>query len=378
MGPVRRWGSALALAVVVLALAACGARPPVAGGTRPAFVQIQGREVPYRGLQAWTVASATARTATRLTVFATGSDDGGTACGPPVLRIHAEETASSIRIEVADYEDQAGPMTACPAIGYVPGPHAVTLRGPIGDRTVVDASTGTTATLLVGTDYPILRPPGSFTPSALSRQDPAGAVVQTWSDGQDAAIRLETTVPSATRDAAPYGRIMRRFEVGGAPAALYRDGAGEYGQTEVQWTPNRRQTISLHLIDGKHRRWTAEQAVALARSVTNYRAEATGRLPQPVTPGTAVAAYSSADGPVHHAPNMWKSSGVFVGVDCQGRGAVTVALRGTTSSFTCGERLTHHVVKSVGKPDETFFLDVTASSGVRWAVVLARASLDGS
>jgi hypothetical protein len=233
-------------------------------------------------------------------------------------------------------------------------------------------------TLLVGTDYPTLTPPGSLTASPLDRRDPDGPVEQHWSAGQDTPIALQTSVPAAVRSDGAYGRIVRQLDVHGSPAVLYRDGAGEYGQQQVQWTPNRRQTITLRLTNDRRHRWSADEAVALARSVSNYTTEATGRLPQPATPGTTVASYSSADGPVRHAPNMWKSSGVYVGVSCAGTGTVTVALRGITYPFRCAAALTDHVVKSIGQPNDPFFLDVTASKGVRWAVTLARASLDGS
>jgi hypothetical protein len=365
----------LALAATVLALTSCAVAVPVPSGSMPAFVQVGAREVPFAGLQAWTVVSAESRGSTRLVVFATGSEDGGTVCGPPVLRLHAEESATRVRISVAAYQAKAGANTACPAIGYVPSAQRLVLRKPLGDRTVVDASSGERSTLLVGTDYPALPTPAGLTASPLEQWGEPPAVTRRWSDGRNAMLSLATGAPADVRADGPYGRVLRRFDIGGTPAALYGSGSG---QQEVQWTPNRRQTITLRLDDGRDRRWTADQAVALARSVTGYTTESTGRLPQPTTPGTVAAAYSSADGPVRHAPNLLKSSGVFVGVSCQGKGTVTVALRGTAHPFACAETLGQHVVRSVGKPNDTFFLDVTATSGVRWTVTLARASLDGS
>lgn len=374
----HRWGSAFALAAVVLALTSCAARPPVPSGSLPPSVEVQGRSVPYAGLQAWSVASTTSRTSTRLHVFATGSDDGGSACGPPVVRVHAVETASSVRLSVADYEDPATAGMACPAIGYVPSPQAIDLQRPVGDRTVVDASSGKRGTLLVASDYPTVEAPAPLAPVPLRRDDGSAAITEVWSDGTGTPLSLVTSTPSAVRDEAPYGRIVRQFDIGGTPAVLYSTGSGTDQQQQVQWTPNRRQTITLRLSNDEHRRWTADQAVALARSVTNYTTEATGRLPQPSTPGTAAASYNSADGPVRHAPNLLKSSGVYVGVNCEGKGTVTVSLRGTAYPFMCGVALSHHVVESTGKPEETFYVDVTATTGVRWAVTLARASLDGS
>jgi hypothetical protein len=75
---------------------------------------------------------------------------------------------------------------------------------------------------------------------------------------------------------------------------------------------------------------------------------------------------------------MWKSSGIFVGVRCQGAGTVTVSLRGSSYPIACAAGATQHVVRSDGLPNEPFFVDVTATKGVRWTVTLARASLDGS
>lgn len=370
----------LAGAVAVLALTACGAGSPVPSGSLPSSVEVGGRSVPFQGLQAWSVASTTSRTSTHLVVFATGSDDGGSECGPAVVRIHAEESATSVRLTAADYEAPSGPTTACPAIGYVPSPQRVVLRRPIGDRSVVDASSGKRGSLLVTTDYPNLHAPAPLAATPIARENDSTSVVQNWVDGDDGTLvlSLTTSTPAAVRAEPPYGRIVRRFEIEGTPAVLYRDGSGRYGQQQVQWTPNARQTITLRLANDTHRRWTEDQAVALARAVTNTTTERTGRLPQPETPGTVAASWSSADGPVRHAPNLLKSSGVYIGVSCQGKGTVTVSLRGADHPFACDAALADHVVESIGKPDEVFFVDVTATEGVRWTVTLARASLDGS
>jgi hypothetical protein len=75
---------------------------------------------------------------------------------------------------------------------------------------------------------------------------------------------------------------------------------------------------------------------------------------------------------------MWKSSGIFVGVRCQGVETVTVSLRGRTHPFSCGATATEHVFRTEGAPNDAFFVDVSSTRSVRWTVALARASLDGS
>lgn len=296
-----------------------------------------------------------------------------------MVRLSADESARTVRISVADYGEQGGATTACPAIGYVGSPLSVVLDRSIGDRRVIDASTGKPQTLLVAADYPRLAAPAGL--SALPFGEVAGAAraTQAWSDRGDGGMWLETTTPAASRDEAPYGRIVRRFSIDGSPATVYSTGGDGLAQWQVQWTPSSRQTITLRMDDSAQRRWNADEVEALAQKVTNYRTERTGRLPLPSTPGITVATYSSADGPVRHAPNMWKSSGgIYIGVRCEGAGTVTVSLRGGTYPFACKAGTAQHVVRSDGLPNETFYLDVTATKDVHWTVTLARASLVGS
>jgi hypothetical protein len=359
---------------------------PVDGISPASTVLVQGRSVPYSGAQQWSSPSVPARTSRLLTIFATGSaDSGGSQCGPPAVRILTRETSTAVRILVADYQDAAEPGTACPAIGYVPSAHIVTLRAPLGSRTLVDAADRRSAAVLDGSTIPDLAsPPAPFTTSTVEQrpEDPDHLVVRRWSyrrGDDDRWVTLTVGSPAAlTRDRSPYGHHVRTFDVQGSIAALYESDGDADPTYEAQWTPNPQQTIRLDLVGTPQQHWTAAGAVALARAVRGYRTTGTDRLPAPRTPGTAAAEYSSADGPVHGALNLLKSSGVYVGVNCQGHGTVTVTLRGSTYRYSCSPRLSSHVDESVGKPFESFRVSVTATAGARWTVVLARASLDGS
>lgn len=373
----RRWGRAVAIAAAVLSLAACAGGPVASSGSIPTSVVVHGRVIPFDDLQRWTLASVPSRDSRRLTVFAVGDDSGGGPCGPPVVRLTAKESATSVLISVADYEGPAGATTACPAVGYVGSPQPLVLGRRIGDRRIVDASTGKPQTLLVAADYPRLVAPAGFTALPFGEVAGASRATQAWSERGVGDLFLETTTPLASRDEAAYGRIVRRFSIDGSPATVYSTGGGD-AQWQVQWTPNSTQTITLRLDNSTDRRWTADEAETLTRNVTNYTTEGTSRLALPASPGTVVASYSSADGPVRHAPNMWKSSGIYVGVRCEGAGTVTVSLRGSAYPFACTAGMTEHLVRSNGPPTETFYVDVTATKDVRWAVTLARASLDGS
>lgn len=374
-----RWVGALAMiAAAALSLAACAEKSVPSSGSIAPSVVVHGRSIPFDALQRWALASVPSRESTRLTVFAVGAESGGGPCGPPVVRLTAEESATTVRISVADYQEQAGATTACSAVGYVGSPQPVVLDRSIGDRRVVDASTGKPRTLLVAADYPRLAAPAGFTALPFGQVAGVSRAMQAWTERGDGGLWLETTTPTASRTESPYGRIVRRFSIDGSPATIYSTGSGRYAQWQVQWTPNSRQTITLRMDNSARRRWSTDEAEALARRVTNYKTEGTGRLPLPATPGTTVASYSSADGPVRHAPNMWKSSGIYVGVRCEGAGTVTVSLRGSTYPFACKSRMTQQVVRSDGSPTETFYVDVTSTKDVRWSVTLARASLDGS
>ncbi|WP_375388405.1 hypothetical protein [uncultured Amnibacterium sp.] len=367
-----------AAVVLLVALAACsGGGTPAA--SFPPSVEVTGAAIPYDGLQPWSLASIPTRSSRVLTVFATGSDRGGGPCGPPVLRLSAVETDSEVRVSVAGYQEARGADPMCAAIAYSPSPYEVRLRAPLGDRRLVDARSGRSPRLLVSSDYPdVPNPPKPFRTAIMGYSGDTRAVSRAWSVQDGAGLTLLVQPPASVRTAGPYGRIVRQTDIGGSPATVYRTGSGAGTQRTVQWTPNARQTISVRLDSGPERRWTDDQAVAIARSVTGYRTTATTRLPVPSVPGTAAAVYSSADGPVLHEPNLLKSSGVYVGVVCQGRGAVYVALRGAVLQFTCAAEPRQFVRESVGAASETFFLDVSGDRGVRWSVVLARASLDGS
>ena len=384
---LRRSSAAGVLAAVaLLGVTACSPPPrsPAPAGVDVApSIEVTGRPIPYDGLTPFSLASASARSATSLTVFAIGFDaaekQGGSACGPAVLRVVAKETARVVQVAVESYKDPAGPGTACPAIGYLPSPHRVRLQRPLGNRLVMDAGSRKRPRLLIGAELPDLeRVPSGFGPPVLGggfQQDTAERV---WSEGGRSVLALQIQSPMAIRDSAPYGRIVEQTRVRGVPATVYAEGGSRYGQHIVQWVPNAEQALTLRLANRPGRQWTTAQAVALARAVSNYAVEDTGRLAQPSTPGTAAASYNSADGPVRHAMNMLKSSGVYVGIDCRGDGHVTVVVRQSTYRVDCSARLTHEVHTSVGPPSEPFPVDVTATSGVRWAVTLARASTDGS
>jgi hypothetical protein len=57
---------------------------------------------------------------------------------------------------------------------------------------------------------------------------------------------------------------------------------------------------------------------------------------------------------------------------------VTVTIRGSAHTWSCATGAASHVTESFGRPETSFFLDVHGTTGVRWTVSLARASLDGS
>lgn len=397
MSGVRGAGSRLAalltLGCAVGALSACSPLAQAQPGTSvgpgaalpPRSIVVQGRTVPYQRVQPVASASIAARSSRLLTVFVTGSpDSGGGQCGPPAIRILTQETPSTVRILVADYEAPAAPDTACPAIGYAAAPQPVHLMTPLAGRQLLDAATGRALAVLDGSTVPTLpSPPAPFPFSELEQAPHSPIVVRSWTDPHGNGYRqmqlLTAPLAALTGDMSPYGRIVRQFDVHGNTATLYADDSPDGTTYEAQWSPNSQQTIRLELDASPARHWTAAQAVDLARAVTGYRsAGGPGALPPPVTPGTSAATYSSEGGPVQHAPNLLKSSGVWVGLSCQGAGQVTVALRGVTHTWTCTDRLSTHITKSTGRPDETFYLDVHATGGVRWTLTLNRASLDGS
>lgn len=347
------------------------------------FVVVAGRAVPYDGPQAWTTASILSRTSRRLEVFATGSTDGGgSPCGPPVLQFRLRETASAVRVLVAGYQAPSALATACAAIGYLPGPHPVRLERPLGSRAVIDESTGHAVTVVDGDDRPTLpHPPIGLHAQPLLRQGPHDPVFRGWTAPGVAgpfAVAVITRSPASTRVDGPYGRTVQQALVGSTPATLYRGVGTDPGTWFVQWTPNRRPTITLRVATAGRFRWTAASALQLARQVSGYRSEPTGRLGEPVVRRTVAATYSSADGPVQGATNLLKSSGVFVGVDCIGPGRLTVMMRGRSYRLACASSLRHHEFESVGAADQSFDLSVHAPPDLRWSLSLARATLDGT
>lgn len=131
---------------------------------------MQGRTVPFDSLQPVSAASMAARSSKTLTVFVTGFPDrGGSVCGPPAIRILTQETPKTVRILVADYQAPASPGMACPAIGYGPAPQTASLSAALGDRAVIDVSTGKPVPVLDGSTVPDpTNPPAPFTTSTVS------------------------------------------------------------------------------------------------------------------------------------------------------------------------------------------------------------------
>ena len=379
----------LATALTLLGLAGCATPGPPQSSTGPGgtippeSISVQGRTIPYDSLQPVTAASIASRSSKTLTVFVTGSPDrGGSACGPPAIRILTQETPKTVRILVANYEAPASPGLACAAIGYLPGPQPARLSAPLADRSVLDVSTGKTVPVLDASTVPDLtNPPAPFTTSVVS-QRPGEPVERWWSyrRGDDQRQMALLTAPPAVLDRVrpPYGRIVRQFSVHGTLATLYAESSDANASYEAQWTPNSRQTIRLELLGSPQQHWTEEQAMSLSRAVTGYRTSPVVRIAPPRTPGTVAATYSSEDGPVVHATNLLKSSGVWVGLTCRGVGSVTVTIRGVVHVWPCVGDTRSHVTESFGKPYEPFVLDVHGTAGVRWTVSLARASLDGT
>lgn len=372
----------MVVVAMTMALAGRAAGPGGAPGGTPEgpapAVRVGGRSVPYRQAEAWTVASATSRDTRALSVFAVGYDEaegeGGSACGPPVLRFRVRETARRITITADGYEDRPKPMTLCAAIGYVPWPHRVALKDPVGDRRVVDGGTGRRARLLVASEWPdIPRPPRGFVAGVLGASWSAPGVARTWRNG-DAAIDLQVVPPRATREIGPSGRVVQHPVIRRTTATVY---AGD-GQLRVQWTPNGAQTITVTLTDGPGRRWTTGQAVAVARSVTGARTADTGRLPQPAVRGDVQAVFNGADGPLRRSEQMLKSSRVLAAFDCRGRGTATVMLGTATHRIACGVATRSRVLLRTGPPNEPFAVGVRADPGVRWAMTLARQTTDGT
>jgi hypothetical protein len=253
----------------------------------------------------------------------------------------------------------------------------------MGQRTLIDASNGAHPRLLDGSTLPDLpHPPAGFGPSVIQQPEHERLIERSWTAmrGDWPRLLLLTGSPAdLTRDFPPYGEIVRQFRLGGTVATAYESGDAGSPGFAVQWTPNAQQTIRLQLDGDPSRAWTLSDAIRLSRSVTGYRSTpAEQPLPPTKTPGTVAATYSSTDGPVTRVPNLLKSSGVWVGVNCRGTGHVAVTLRGRTFTWACSTRPSAHVAESTGRPDETFFVTVVADPGVRWTVTLARASLDGS
>ena len=385
----RKWGIGVAALVLVTATVVAFGGGFVAGGRRAAsasvapFVIVAGRPVPYDHPQAWTSASTTSRSARTLTVFATGStDSGGDSCGAPALRFRVTETPRAVAVLVAGYQAPAGLATACAGVGYAPSPNTVHLRRPLGTRIVVDASTGRPVTLLVGSEHPDLpNPPTGMTATPLAEQEPGAAVTRNWfveGASDAAAISISDQAPDSVREDGPYGRAALQTEIRGMPATVYHGVGAAPGTWFVQWTPNARQTITVRVSTAGTHRWNSTSTLALARTVTGYTTVATDRLGEPSVPGTVAATYNSADGAVRGAINLLKSSGVHVGVDCRGTGRLTVTIRNATTAIDCGATLRHHAFESTGPPNDPFALSIDADPGVRWALSLARASLDGS
>jgi hypothetical protein len=175
------------------------------------------------------------------------------------------ESESTVRVEARYARILPGPG-ACADVGYGPTPHVVTLRAPIGDRAVVDASTGEDRPFLVASTAATIRdlPPGYETYDiAHDTIDGAEIVRRQWR-GPGGFVLLTTQTSTTKR--LLYHQEVVRYDGKSVRFHAHEDEPRDVYYLEWRMASGTQANVDLHL---RHGTWTPTQALTVVRRTTD-------------------------------------------------------------------------------------------------------------
>ncbi len=214
---------------------------------------------------AWVDAWVSSPASKVLMVRAVGQDGPAGQCGPPQVRLEVTETGSVVRV-TARYARSLPGSGACADVGYGPTPHAVALREPLGERVVVDATTGKEQPLIVASTAATIRdlPPGFETYDiAHDTTDGADIIRRQWR-GPGGFVLLTTQTITTRR--LLYHREVVRYDGTNVRFHVHEDEPRDVYYLEWRTPSGTQANVDLHL---RHGTWTPEQALAVVRRTTD-------------------------------------------------------------------------------------------------------------
>lgn len=162
--------------------------------------------VPRSEPEAWESAWVTSLSSRTLMVRALGQDGIAGGCGPPQVRLTVSESATQVRVAARAVRFHGIGGASCADEGYGRTSHAVSLKSPLGDRPVVDATTGSEKAVLdAATAATIDGLPSSLVTTDLAMEthdDGVPTLRRTWRsarDGQFVILQIATKSGSASR-----------------------------------------------------------------------------------------------------------------------------------------------------------------------------------
>lgn len=194
-----------------------------------------------------------------------GQDGPAGQCGPPQVHFFVTENEAMVRV-TARYARILPAAGACSDVGYGPSPHSVALREPLGDRAVVDATSGQQRPVLdASAAATITELPAGFKTYDLSRDtvDGADMVRRLWR-GPGGYVLLTTQTSSSRR--LLYHREVVRYEGLDVRFHVHEDEPRDVYYLEWRMPSGTQANVDLHL---PHETWTPAQALAVVQRTSD-------------------------------------------------------------------------------------------------------------
>lgn len=241
-------------------------------------ITVNGKPVPYAGRVPWSDAILDPHNPRRIFVFADGGNmRGKPTCVLPIERPSVHATTHEVEILIAGYANPIPPNTACAPVGPSPQDVAVTLPSPLGQRSLIDITTGL--------HHPVLNPatvpdvgipvPTGYVAQPISWDERTGIVTHDWVSRACATqclieMRYAPPTSDAQFDLFSGLHITGDVPVHHARATIYTYREKQFTETALVWTrsDHSRILISVGGLPGRQTPApTRAQAIALARSI---------------------------------------------------------------------------------------------------------------
>lgn len=285
---LRRRSLQVAAVLVAVAAVAAGAVWLSHGGHggqkqgQVTSILVHGKRVPYAGRVPWSDAISDPHNPRRVVVFADGINmRGKPTCVLPIERPSVHVTGHAVEILIAGYADPMPPDTACAPVAPNPQRVVVRLPSPLGQRSLIDATTGMRHPVLDPAPVPNLGipVPTGYAAQPISWDERTGIVTRDWTSKACATqclIQLRYAPPTshAQFDLFSGLSVSGGVAIHHSRATIYsyreKQGMVLLSETALLWTrpDHSRILISVGGVEGGPTLApTRAQAIALARSI---------------------------------------------------------------------------------------------------------------